>query len=597
MGNPELTACIEHLVRPHQHGPHVRDVGSTLLQTVLPVLTSLGWDVSNADGHNDVVCESGLSGDGATENLRLHLYPHEREYGRRPLADVELVTLWDPVTRWWGQPPTFRAHIGVRTDGFTWRVYHSPETGRAGVLVETVRFTVQPANVASDSLDRLLSADRLRNGKALADLEQKMRQRAEEPHLNPLVRLVDEARQSDPNSPLDGSTADLVEQVAVVYRLPEHTHKELHETVTATVPAPAAEEPQPSKSLTLFGHRIEVTTWRDAYRAVIDEVCRWHSRQLLTTFAGHQFRHSRNQDEYRKPVPVGDTGYYTEGHGNSADLEKRARRLVVMFGHSPEDVQFHREQQPKKRQRTKAQNPTAVTVLGYRFDVSTWRKAYQRVLSVLYREHSNTFLTTLSEHGFRYSANPDDHRSAIPLGSSGYYTDSHGSAEHLRKQSGRLMQMFGHSTTDVEYHLQTGPAPKPGTADPQPKDRKKRSPKRKPVAVTVLGERTEVSTWREAWETVLAEIHREHGDEFMRTVESTLSTPGQGAHTFSTDSAHYKLPAPVGTSGYYTQQALDERTTRSRGQRMLEVLGHSAADLTIETTPDPDDTAPAAEPS
>ena len=122
---------------------------------------------------------------------------------------------------------------------------------------------------------------------------------------------------------------------------------------------------------------------------------------------------------------------------------------------------------------------------------------------------------------------------------------------------------------------------KPESPDPQPK---RRSPRRgtKIVAYELWGERHEVSTWKGLLVGVAEALYHRHGQSFDRILDLRSSK-----HPYASRSENdVRAPKVVGTSGIYIHSNLSSSMIKRRANELLELFGHQADDLRIETRTD-----------
>ena len=132
----------------------------------------------------------------------------------------------------------------------------------------------------------------------------------------------------------------------------------------------------------------------------------------------------------------------------------------------------------------------------------------------------------------------------------------------------------------------SAPAVGPQQQKPEPRDpqRKRRSPRRgvKIVAYELWGERHEVSTWRGLLVGVAEALHQRHGQGLDRI----LDLQGRKHPYASRNENDVRAPKAVGTSGIYIRTNLSSSMIKRRTNELLELFGHSADALRIETRTD-----------
>lgn len=116
-----------------------------------------------------------------------------------------------------------------------------------------------------------------------------------------------------------------------------------------------------------------------------------------------------------------------------------------------------------------------------------------------------------------------------------------------------------------------------------PPERRPRRQGARIVAYELWGERHEVRTWKDMLVGVAEALHQRHGPGF---VDRVLSLRGRTRPYASRSENDLREPRAVGASGIYMETNLSAAAIRSRADKFLELLGHPADDLRIETRTD-----------
>ena len=121
-----------------------------------------------------------------------------------------------------------------------------------------------------------------------------------------------------------------------------------------------------------------------------------------------------------------------------------------------------------------------------------------------------------------------------------------------------------------------GGRPKPADSKP-----KRRSPRRgaRIVAYELWGDRHAVSTWKGLLVGVAEALYLRHGQSFDRV----LDLHGRKNPYASRNEDDVVAPKAVGSSGIYMHTNLSSAMIKSRANELLELFGHPAEDLSIET--------------
>ena len=127
------------------------------------------------------------------------------------------------------------------------------------------------------------------------------------------------------------------------------------------------------------------------------------------------------------------------------------------------------------------------------------------------------------------------------------------------------------------------PIPQPQRVEQKPRDPrpKRRSPRRgaKIVAYELWGERYEVKTWKAMLIGVAESLYHRHARNFERI----LDLEGRKHPYASRHEDHVREPRAVGDSGIYMHTNLSSDAIKRRIGEILDLFGHSAEDLRIET--------------
>ena len=101
----------------------------------------------------------------------------------------------------------------------------------------------------------------------------------------------------------------------------------------------------------------------------------------------------------------------------------------------------------------KGKSPVSFTFADETFEVSTWKEILITVAENLYGRHATDYDRTLELRGTKrayFSRQKQELREPIAVGNSGYFVETHFSANDMVLQCHRLMSLFGYAGQDLE---------------------------------------------------------------------------------------------------------------------------------------------------
>lgn len=333
---------------------------ATKFQIVLPILRELGWDAFDATRvAPEYSVGSGKS--GGRVDLAL-LAPR-----RGPLALIEVKTagakLDDHVVQVLGYAFNEGVDICVLTTGLKWWLYLPREKGPP----HERRFA--ELDVEADGLEQLVD-----DFDTYLGYEALMSRRAERHARQVLAAHLDSERLSSELPRIWASMLneppqrllDLIEQrIFNSVRLrPSHEQMTaflksraatMGQNIESPSISPTASPTPPVRSrrpkakpvrpvaFTLWGKRREVKRWIEVWPAVVELVYERHYRDFdraLGKPGGRRSYIDLDPSTHLNGQRLTNSPYYVDWHGSGVELQRRSRRLLEIFGHSPDDLQF-----------------------------------------------------------------------------------------------------------------------------------------------------------------------------------------------------------------------------------------------------------------
>ncbi len=338
--------------------PEPENEEAAKLSVILPILGALGWDYHDP---SKVAPEYSVGKDGGRVDFAL-LGP-----SRNALAVIEAKAPGARLESHVAQVVGYAFHTGVDicvlTTGFLWWLYLPLKKG----LPAERRFAV--LDIREDSPDRLIAAfeaylaydelllgraernaekalDALKNAKLLdKELPQVWSDMLREPPQE-LIDLVEgRVRRTTGLSPDKDRIVRFLSKgygpVSPISNKP------------APAPAPPPSAPKPSRSpapskkpvaYVLFGQRRAVRSWKDIWIGVAERLYERHGDRRFGNIVGKP-RGQRSYVEYdnvemRGPHRIGNSRYQIKTHGSSEALKKRWTVLLMLLGHSKDDLRI-----------------------------------------------------------------------------------------------------------------------------------------------------------------------------------------------------------------------------------------------------------------
>lgn len=217
--------------------------------------------------------------------------------------------------------------------------------------------------------------------------------------------------------------------------------------------------PRKISAFSLWGQRAEVTTWISLFFEVSVMVYRRHGSDFARLINEVTWA-ARSNSGMIKSRRIPKSPYYINTHGGAPDLEDRARKLLVIFGHSQSDLIIESSDSSIRRKpRTRRSSSdgrraktfiSAFSLWGQRTAVTSWGELLIGVTATMYKRHRNDFdhmtkqVSWLSRKS-TFLKKPN----AVP--GSPYYVNSYAAgAKALKARCRRLLKIFGYSPDDLK---------------------------------------------------------------------------------------------------------------------------------------------------
>lgn len=333
---------------------------ATKFQIVLPILRELGWDAFDATRVAPEYTVGSGKGSGRVD-LAL-LAPR-----RGPLALIEVKTagtkLDDHVEQVLRYAFNEGVDICVLTTGLKWWLYLPREKG----LPPERRFA--DLDIEADGLEQLvddfdtyLGYEALTSRRAERHARQVLAAHLDSERLSselpriwaamlnePPQRLLDLIEQRVFNSirlrpSHEQMTAFLQSRAATIGQASGVTLTPPTEPPALPVsPRKAKAKPNRPIAFTLWGTRREVRRWNQIWLGVVELVYERHYRDFgraLGKPGGRRSYIDLDPSTHLNGQRLTNSPYYIDLHGSGVELERRSRRLLELFGHSPDDLQF-----------------------------------------------------------------------------------------------------------------------------------------------------------------------------------------------------------------------------------------------------------------
>ena len=92
-----------------------------------------------------------------------------------------------------------------------------------------------------------------------------------------------------------------------------------------------------------LGSQHSARLWKDLLTSVAKIMLELHESEFDKVLAlrGTKRQYfSRNQNELREPVKIGDSSIYAETHFSARMIVERSRKLIALFGYAPEELEI-----------------------------------------------------------------------------------------------------------------------------------------------------------------------------------------------------------------------------------------------------------------
>ncbi len=350
---------------------------ATKFQIVLPILRSLGWDFtdpSHVQPERRITATDDTNRDGRVDLALLGPVKGNQTPSAVALIEVKKASanLRDKLGQMLRYAFDDGAKIFVLTNGFTWWLFLPREHG-SGPLER--RFA--ELDLRKDRLDKLIDefttylawselttqraercAKRALNShrdpaKARRDLEKEWRNlldRKDEALFDSIASAIFKALNQRLSSDqicalLRGETLPMPQTAESV-----PTSGDASTPQSSTLASSSNKHKEDSKTktnrpvaFTLFGERRKVKRWNQVWSGVVEMVYERHHRDLgqaLGKPGGRRSYIDLDSSTHLKSQRLTNSPYYIDLHGSGVELERRSRRLLEIFGHSPDDLQF-----------------------------------------------------------------------------------------------------------------------------------------------------------------------------------------------------------------------------------------------------------------
>jgi len=347
---------------------------------MVPILADLGWDVHNREGTGEVLWEHHVGpGTGTGKTGRVDIALARSGSAGRLVCLIEAKSPGQDLVKHVDQLMGYAFHEGVDicvlTDGFTWWLYLPREAGPA----ESRRFTElklrdsAPQQVADD-FKAFLGRTNLVSGEAEKRAKKVLQARLEVDRIKTEMPRIWQRMLSEPDSELVELLAQRVYDDVGLRPSPEHVAAVLQDrSVLRTSQSPGRKTSGPASGTTqtggsgssskavqrssdrpkgakpaavvLWDRTTKLKTWTDVLLVVAEAVHERHPHDFLertATMAGRKrpFTSIGRSELSESPREIASTGIFIEANFSAVDIEKKCRRLLVLFGHPAADLEI-----------------------------------------------------------------------------------------------------------------------------------------------------------------------------------------------------------------------------------------------------------------
>ena len=349
MVRPNYRDSIYQVIYDINRNPALEELNETSMKqgVVLRVIDAAGWsafDLSEVEPEYKVgttKVDFALKG---TQSPRMRL-------GAKPRVFVEVKSLEDNLQnerhhrRLIGNCAKAEVELGVLTNGLAWMLFlWAKETDRQDGQFCEIDLREDP-ETAADELNKYLAKDKVSNGQAVRSAERALRERNQGEAMGnaivegwqQVVAGIDEGLVELIATAAEGKTGMRPENRLVRRVLVEQRATLLASAVEASASGVSGGggRSRPA-SFTFESQRTEVRSWPELLVGVCEIVKERHPQEFekILDIRGRSIPYfSRNEEEIHLPRQIGETGIYASCQGAGELIERRARRVVSLFGY------------------------------------------------------------------------------------------------------------------------------------------------------------------------------------------------------------------------------------------------------------------------
>lgn len=306
-----------------------------------PILKSLGWGPSALDHELS-------TGPRKKAKADIALRPHRRI---EMIVEVKSATLDvsdEDVDQLQEYCLLGKVSLGLLTNGRAWRFYYGMNANRKDYFAQEINVTAGDFDTLAIQLDRFLSFDSVKSGKAKKFIKEAWGRRTSLPkwtqilqkRWNALLPKMTKIVEKD----LKASGKEIPRDVIEAFLRERTNLQDVSGFVAAPVsrPRPAAAPASPKGKPThieLFRERMPFPGWRNALRKFLAEVYERNPDSLrqLVERRPRSFVQNPEEGRFRAPFEIGASNIWTETH-LSADVIRKLIRDVCSYLDLPEDT-------------------------------------------------------------------------------------------------------------------------------------------------------------------------------------------------------------------------------------------------------------------
>ena len=357
MVRPNYRDSIYQVVHDINRNPSLEELSETSMKqgVVLRVLDAAGWsafDLSEIEPEYKIgttKVDFALKGSQSARTRTASI----------PKVLVEVKSLEDNLEnerhhrRLLGNCARAEVELGVLTNGLAWMIFlWSGEADRQDSKFCEVDIRQDPEN-AVEELNRYLAKDKVSNGQAVRSAERALRERNQgEATRNAIIEGWQQVVAG-----LDEGLVELIATAAEVKTGFRPENRLIRKTLVderAELLASAAEGNSSAFSggsrsrpafFTFESERTEVRSWPELLIGVCEMIRGRHPQEFekILEVRGRSIPYfSLREDEVHLPRQIGDTGIYASCQGAGELIERRARRVLSLFGYPDSSLVIER---------------------------------------------------------------------------------------------------------------------------------------------------------------------------------------------------------------------------------------------------------------